>query len=161
MLRFKASFLCWSLMAGLALPVQAADMDNSERIFQASFGVITAFGLKKQIDADPNCQGQSFADFDLNQFLDAIPKDFITKPGQRQGIASQFADYFQKLEQIQLPSGKNIVLTYQDVKKSPAVVEYQQQQSADASAYCKKIYDISGDIFQRQIDSIKQLVVKK
>jgi hypothetical protein len=53
------------------------------------------------------------------------------------------------------------VLTYQDVKKSPAVVEYQQQQSADASAYCKKIYDISGDIFQRQIDSIKQLVVKK
>jgi hypothetical protein len=117
--------------------------------------------LKKQIDADPNCQGKSFADFDLNQFLDAIPKDFLTKPGQRQGIAKQFSDYFEKLEQIQLPSGKNIAMTYQDIKNAPDMLAHQQKESADTSAYCTKIYELSGDMFQKQIDSIKQLVVKK
>lgn len=145
----------------LNMPLKAAELDNGERIFQASFGVITAFGLKKQIDADPGCQGKSFAKLDLNQFLDAIPKDFLTKPNQRQGIEKQFLDYFQKLDDIQLPTGKNIASTYQDLKKSPAVVEYQQKESNDPSAYCKKIDEITGEIFQKQIDSIKQLIVKK
>ena len=157
----KSSFVSLACLMACALPVHAADLDNTERIYQASFGVITAFGLKKQIDADPNCQGKTFADFDLNQFLDAIPKDFLTKPGQRQGITKQFSDYFERLEQIQLPSGKNIVMTYQDVKNAPDVLAHQQKESADTSAYCKKIYEMSGDIFQKQIDSIKQLVVKK
>jgi len=150
-----------SVLLTLASPVQAAELDNSERIFQAAFGVITAFGLKKQIDADPNCKGQSFPDFDLSVFLDAIPKDFLTKPGQREGINKQFVDYFQKLDQIEFPSGKKLDATYQDMKKSPAVVEYQQKQSADASAYCKKIFEMSGDMYQKQIESIKLLVVKK
>lgn len=145
----------------LALPVHAADLDNTERIYQASFGVITAFGLKSQIDADPNCQGKSFPGFDLNQFLDAIPKDFLTKPGQRQGIANQFSDYFEKLEQIQLPSGKKIAQYYQDIKQSADLVKFQENAGGDPSAYCKKIYDMSGDIYQQQIDSIKQLIVKK
>jgi hypothetical protein len=65
------------------------------------------------------------------------------------------------LDEIQLPSGKNIASTYQEMKKSPTVVEYQQKESADTSAYCKKVYELTGDIFQRQIDSIKQLIVKK
>jgi len=157
----KSFTACLAVLLSASFPVQAAELDNGERIFHASFGVITAFGLKKQIDADPNCQGKSFADFDLNQFLDAIPKDFLTKPGQREGIAGQFKDYFQKIDQIELPSGKNIAVTYQDMKKAPAVVEHQQKESADPSAFCKKIYDMSGEIFQKQIDSIKQLIVKK
>ncbi|NBX60885.1 MAG: hypothetical protein EBT67_00320 [Betaproteobacteria bacterium] len=158
---FKSSWVSLTLLCAMGLPVHAAEMDNGERIFQASFGVITAFGLKKQMDADPGCQGKSYANFDLNQFLDAIPKDFLTKPNQRQGIEKQFLDYFQKLDEIQLPSGKNIASTYQEMKKSPTVVEYQQKESADTSAYCKKVYELTGDIFQRQIDSIKQLIVKK
>ena len=151
MSRMNSIFVSLLCVMSSALPVHAADLDNTERIYQASFGVITAFGLKKQIDADPNCQGKSFAGFDLNQFLDAIPKDFLTKPGQRQGIANQF----------QLPSGKKIAQHYQDIKQSPDVVQFQQNAGGDASAYCKKIYDMSGDIFQQQIDSIKQLIVKK
>jgi hypothetical protein len=157
----KKLFIYLSVLLTLAAPVRAAELDNSERIFQATFGVITAFGLKKQIDADPNCKGRAFRDFDLNVFLDAIPKDFLTKPGQREGIINQFAGYFQQLDQIEFPSGKKIDMTYQDMKKSPAVVEFQQKQSADASAYCQKIFEMSGDIYQKQIDSIKQLVVKK
>lgn len=161
MSRMNSTFVSLLCVMSSALPVHAADLDNTERIYQASFGVITAFGLKKQIDADPNCQGKSFAGFDLNQFLDAIPKDFLTKPGQRQGIANQFSDYFEQLDQIQLPSGKKIAQHYQDIKQSPDVVQFQQNAGGDASAYCKKIYDMSGDIFQQQIDSIKQLIVKK
>jgi hypothetical protein len=157
----KKLLISVSVLLTLAAPVQAAELDNSERIFQATFGVITAFGLKKQIDADPNCKGQTFNDFDLNVFLDAIPKDFLTRPGQREGINKQFVDYFQKLDQIEFPSGKKIDATYQDMKKSPAVVEYQQKQGADASAYCKKIFELSGDMYQKQIESIKLLVVKK
>ena len=145
----------------LCAPAKAADMDNTERIFQTSFGVITAFGLKKQLDADPQCKTKSFANFDLNQFLDAIPKDFLTKPNQRQGIAQQFSDYFLQLDQIVFPSGKNLAVTYQDLKQSPAVVEHQQKAGGDASAYCDKIYSHASDVFQKQIDSIKQLVVKK
>ena len=160
-LTMKKILIAASVALTIAVPVQAAETDNSERIFQATFGVITAFGLKKQLDADPNCQGQSFADFDLNTFLDAIPKDFLTRPGQREGISKQFVDYFQKLDQIEFPSGKKIDVTYQDMKKSPAGVEYQQKESADKAAYCKKIFEISGDIYQKQIESIKQLVVKK
>ena len=135
----KSSFMSMVCLIACAMPVHAADLDNTERIYQASFGVITAFGLKKQIDADPNCKGKSFADFDLNQFLDAIPKDFLTKPGQRQGITKQFSDYFEKLEQIQLPSGKNIVMTYQDIKNAPDVLAHQQKESADTSAYQKNL----------------------
>jgi hypothetical protein len=145
----------------LCAPAKAADMDNTERIFQTSFGVITAFGLKKQLDADPQCKTKSFANFDLNQFLDAIPKDFLTKPNQRQGIAQQFSDYFLQLDQIVFPSGKNLAVTYQDLKQSPAVVEHQQKAGGDASAYCDKIYSHASDVFQKQIDSIKQLVVRK
>ena len=145
----------------LCAPAKAADMDNTERIFQTSFGVITAFGLKKQLDADPQCKTKSFANFDLNQFLDAIPKDFLTKPNQRQGIAQQFSDYFLQLDQIVFPSGKNLAVTYQDLKQSPAVVEHQQKAGGDASAYCDKIYSHASDVFQKQIDSIKLLVVKK
>ena len=150
-----------TLVLSFASALRAAEPSNDDRIYQATFGVITAFGLKKQIDADPNCKGQSFPDFDLNVFLDAIPKDFLTKPGQRQGITKQFSDYFERLEQIQLPSGKNIVMTYQDIKNAPDVLAHQQKESADTSAYCKKIYEMSGDIFQKQIDSINQFVVKK
>ncbi len=157
----KSFTACLAVLLSASFPAQAAELDNGERIFHASFGVITAFGLKKQIDADPNCRGKSFADFDLNQFLDAIPKDFLTRPNQRQGIAQQFADYFQKLDQIELPSGKNMALTYQDLKQSPAVVEHQQKAGGDASAYCDKIYSHASDVFQKQIDSIKLLVVKK
>lgn len=142
-------------------PVHAAEMDNGERIFQASFGVITAFGLKKNLDADPDCKAKTFANFDLNQFLDAIPKDFLTKPNQRQGIEQQFLDYFQKIDEIQLPSGRNIAATYQAMKQSPEVVAYQKSQSTDPSAACKKMYELSGEIFQKQIDSIKLLIVKK
>jgi hypothetical protein len=58
----------------------AAEMDNGDRIYQATFGVITAIGFKKQMDADPICKGSVYPDFDLNQFLDAIPKDFLTDP---------------------------------------------------------------------------------
>ena len=145
----------------LCAPAKAADMDNTERIFQTSFGVITAFGLKEQLDADPQCKTKSFANFDLNQFLDAIPKDFLTKPNQRQGIAQQFSDYFLQLDQIVFPSGKNLAVTYQDLKQSPAVVEHQQKAGGDASAYCDKIYSHASDVFQKQIDSIKLLVVKK
>lgn len=157
----KKLFIYLSVFLTLAAPARAAELDNSERIYQATFGVITAFGLKKQIDADPNCKAQAFKDFDLNVFLDAIPKDFLTKPGQREGIIKQFAGYFQQLDQIEFPSGKKIDMTYQDMKKSPAVVEFQQKQSADPSAYCQKIFEMSGDIYQKQIDSIQQLVVKK
>jgi hypothetical protein len=157
----KKLFIYVSVLLTFATPLHAAESDNTDRIFQATFGVITAFGLKKQIDADPNCKGQTFSDFDLNIFLDAIPKDFLTRPGQREGITKQFADYFQKMDQIEFPSGKKIEATYQDMKKSPAVVEFQQKQSADASAYCQKIFEMSGDIYQKQIESIKQLVVKK
>ena len=161
MLILTRFFLLAIALLVLVAPTRAAELDNGERIFQTSFGVITAFGLKKQLDADPQCQSKSFANFDLNQFLDAIPKDFLTRPNQRQGIAQQFADYFQKLDQIELPSGKNLVLTYQDLKQSPAVVEHQQKAGGDASAYCDKIYSHASDVFQKQIDSIKLLVVKK
>ena len=39
--------------------LHAQETDNTERIYQATFGVITAFGFKKQIDADPICRGKA------------------------------------------------------------------------------------------------------
>ncbi len=162
----KTSPLLKNLIAGIAVlllthPVHAAEMDNTDRIYQTTFGVITAIGFKKQIDADPICKGKRYPDFDLNQFLDAIPKDFLTRPGQREGIANQFKGYFQNLDTIQLPNGQTVPLAYQDLKKNTALLLRKETESSDVADLCQKMYGNSEAIFKKQIDSIQLLVVKK
>ena len=149
--------LIWSF--GTAL--QAAELSNDDRIYQATFGVITAFGYKMQIDADPICKGKAYPDFDLNQFLNAIPKDFLTRPGQREGIANQFKGYFQNIDTLKLPSGQTIPVSYQEVKKGAALLLRKETESSDVADLCQKIYDDANKIFKMQIQSIQQLIVKK
>ncbi len=139
----------------------AAEMDNTERIYQATFGVITAFGFKKQIDADPICRGKAYADFDLNQFLDAIPKDLLTRPGQREGIVKQFQGYFENIDSLQLPTGQTIPMAYQELKKGTALLLRKETESSDVADLCQKMYSNSDLIFKTQIESIKALIVKK
>jgi len=139
----------------------AAEMDNGDRIYQATFGVITAIGFKKQMDADPICKGSIYPDFDLNQFLDAIPKDFLTHPGQREGIANQFKGYFQNIDTLQLPNGQTVPVAYQELKKSTALLLRKETESSDMADLCQKIYGNSDKIFKQQIESIKLLIVKK
>ncbi len=148
-------------LCALSTALHAAEMDNGDRIYQATFGVITAVGFKKQIDADPICKGKTYADFDLNQFLDAIPKDFLTHPGQREGIANQFKGYFQNIDTLQLPTGQTIPVAYQELKKSTALLLRKETESSDVNDMCQNMFDNAGRIFQKQVDSIKQLVVKK
>lgn len=150
-----------TVLFSLGSALQAAELSNDDRIYQATFGVITAFGYKKQIDADPICKGKSYPDFDLEQFLNAIPKDFLTRPGQREGIANQFKGYFQNLDTVQLPSGQTIPVAYQELKKSTALLLRKETESSDVSDLCQKIYDDSDKIFKKQIQSIQQLIVKK
>jgi hypothetical protein len=148
-------------MVSFSLAAHAAEMDNGDRIYQATFGVITAFGFKKQMDADPICKGATYPDFDLNQFLDAIPKDFLTHPGQREGIANQFKGYFQNLDTLQLPNGQTVPVAYQELKKSTALLLRKETESSDMADLCQKMYGNSDKIFKQQIESIKLLMVKK
>lgn len=148
-------------MISFSTAVNAADMSNDDRIYQATFGVITAFGYKMQIDADPICKGKAYPDFDLEQFLNAIPKGFITRPGQREGIANQFKGYFQNIDTLQLPSGQTIPVAYQELKKSTALLLRKETESSDVADLCQKLYDDSDQIFKKQVQSIQQLVVKK
>ena len=150
-----------TLVLSFATALQAAELSNDDRIYQATFGVITAFGYKMQIDADPICKGKAYPDFDLNQFLNAIPKDFLTRPGQREGIANQFKGYFQNIDTLQLPSGQTIPVSYQEVKKGTALLLRKQTETSDMSDLCQKLYDDADKIFQTQIQSIQKLIVKK
>jgi len=151
----------WVALSLVGNSLHAADTDNSERIYQATFGVITAFGFKKQIDADPICRGKAYPDFDLNQFLDAIPKDFLTRPGQREGIVKQFQGYFENLDTLQLPTGQTIPVAYQELKKGTALLLRKETESSDVADLCQKMYTNSDLIFKTQIESIKSLAVKK
>ena len=155
----KLTIAALILLFGAAL--QAAELSNDDRIYQATFGVITAFGYKMQIDADPICKGKAYPDFDLNQFLNAIPKDFLTRPGQREGIANQFKGYFQNIDTLKLPSGQTIPVSYQEVKKGAALLLRKETESSDVADLCQKIYDDADKIFKTQIQSIQQLIVKK
>jgi hypothetical protein len=150
-----------TLVLSFATALHAADLSNDDRIYQATFGVITAFGYKKQIDTDPICKGKAYPDFDLEQFLNAIPKDFLTRPGQREGIANQFKGYFQNFDSLQLPSGQTIPVAYQELKKSTALLLRKETESSDVADLCRKIYDDSDKIFKMQVQSIQLLVVKK
>ncbi len=145
----------------LTTSVHAAELSNDDRIFQATFGVITAFGYKMQIDADPICKSKAYPDFDLNQFLNAIPKDFLTHPGQREGIANQFKGYFQNLDTLKLPTGQTIPVAYQELKKSTALLLRKETESSDMSDLCQKIYNESDTLYKKQIESIQRLIVKK
>jgi len=151
----------WVALSLVGNSLHAADTDNSERIYQATFGVITAFGFKKQIDADPICRGKAYPDFDLNQFLDAIPKDFLTRPGQREGIVKQFQGYFENLDTLQLPTGQTIPVAYQELKKGTALLLRKETESSDVADLCQKMYANSELVFKTQIESIKSLAVKK
>ena len=151
----------WIALTLVVHSLHAAETDNTERIYQATFGVITAFGFKKQIDADPICRGKAYPDFDLNQFLDAIPKDFLTRPGQREGIVKQFQGYFENLDTLQLPTGQTIPVAYQELKKGTALLLRKETESSDFADLCQKMYGNSDLIFKTQIESIKSLVVKK
>jgi len=151
----------WIALSLVGTALYAAETDNSERIYQATFGVITAFGFKKQIDADPICRGKAYPDFDLNQFLDAIPKDFLTRPGQREGIVKQFQGYFENLDTLQLPTGQTIPVAYQELKKGTALLLRKETESSDFADLCQKMYTNSDLIFKTQIESIKSLAVKK
>ena len=150
-----------TILFSLGSSLCAAELSNDDRIYQTTFGVITAFGYKKQIDADPICKGKAYPDFDLNQFLNAIPKDFLTRPGQREGIANQFKGYFENIDTLQLPSGQTIPMSYQDLKKGTALLLRKETESSDVSDLCQKIYDDADKIFKKQIQSIQQLIVKK
>jgi len=152
-------FLITLLSVGNAL--HANETDNSERIYQATFGVVAAFGFKKQIDADPICKGKAYPDFDLNQFLDALPKDFISRPGQREGIVKLIQDYFENLDTLQLPTGQTIPVAYQELKKGTALLLRKETESSDFADLCQKMYSNSDSIFKTQINSIKTLAVKK
>jgi len=151
----------WIALSSVVHSLHAAETDNTERIYQATFGVITAFGFKKQIDADPICRGKAYPDFDLNQFLDAIPKDFLTRPGQREGIVKQFQGYFENLDTLQLPTGQTIPVAYQELKKGTALLLRKETESSDFADLCQKMYGNSDLIFKTQIESIKSLVVRK
>jgi hypothetical protein len=151
----------WIALTSVVHSLHAAETDNTERIYQATFGVITAFGFKKQIDADPICRGKAYPDFDLNQFLDAIPKDFLTRPGQREGIVKQFQGYFENLDTLQLPTGQTIPVAYQELKKGTALLLRKETESSDFADLCQKMYGNSDLIFKTQIESIKSLVVRK
>jgi len=151
----------WVALSSVGTALHAAETDNSERIYQATFGVITAFGFKKQIDADPICRGKAYPDFDLNQFLDAIPKDFLTRPGQREGIVKQFQGYFENLDTLQLPTGQTIPVAYQELKKGTALLLRKETESSDVADLCQKMYANSELVFKTQIESIKSLAVKK
>ena len=151
----------WIALSLVGTALHAAETDNSERIYQATFGVITAFGFKKQIDADPICRGKAYPDFDLNQFLDAIPKDFLTRPGQREGIVKQFQGYFENLDTLQLPTGQTIPVAYQELKKGTALLLRKETESSDVADLCQKMYANSELVFKTQIESIKSLAVKK
>ena len=150
-----------TLVLWFGTALHAAEPSNDDRIYHATFGVITAFGYKKQIDADPICKGKAYPDFDLNQFLNAIPKDFLKRPDQLEGIANQFKGYFQNLDTVQLPSGQTIPVAYQELKKSTALLLRKETESSDVADLCQKIYDDSDKIFKKQIQSIQLLVVKK
>ena len=150
-----------TLVLSFGTALHAAEPSNDDRIYHATFGVITAFGYKKQIDADPICKGKAYPDFDLNQFLNAIPKDFLKRPDQLEGIANQFKGYFQNLDTVQLPSGQTIPVAYQELKKSTALLLRKETESSDVADLCQKIYDDSDKIFKKQIQSIQLLVVKK
>ena len=147
------------LSVGNAL--HAGETDNTERVSQATWGVIAAFGFKKQIDADPICKGKAYPDFDLNQFLDAIPKDVISHPGQREGIVKQFQSYFENIDTLQLPTGKTIAVAYQEMKKGTALLLRKETESSDVADLCQKMYSNSDSIFKTQIDSVISLTVKK
>lgn len=152
-------FLITLLSVGNAL--HAGDTDNTERMNQATLGVIAAFGFKKQIDADPICKGKAYPDFDLNQFWDAIPKDFISHPGQRERIVKQFQGYLENLDALQLPTGQTIPVAYQELKKGTALLLRKETESSDVADLCQKMYSNSDSIFKTQIDSITSLSVKK
>lgn len=141
--------------------LHAGETDNDERIYQTTLGVVAAFGFKKQIDADPICRGKAYPDFDLNQFLDAIPKDFISRLGQREDIVKQFQGYFENLDTLQLPSGQTIAVAYQELKKGTALLLRKETESSDVADLCQKMYSNSDSVFKTQIDSVKSLAVKK
>ena len=150
-----------TLVLSFGTALHAAEPSNDDRIYHATFGVITAFGYKKQIDADPICKGKAYPDFDLNQFLNAIPKDFLKRPDQLEGIANQFKGYFQNIDTLQLPSGQTIPVSYQELKKGTALLLRKETESSDMSDLCQKIYDDADKIFKTQIQSIQKLIVKK
>jgi len=150
-----------SLLLSFGTALQAAEPSNDDRFDQATFGVVTAFGYKMQIDADPICKGKAYPDFDLNQFLNAIPKAYLTRSGQREDIANQFKGYFQSIDTVQLPSGQTIPMAYQDLKKGTALLLRKETESSDVSDLCQKIYDDANKIFKMQIQNIQQLIVKK
>jgi hypothetical protein len=62
---------------------------------------------------------------------------------------------------VQLPSGKTIPVSYQDLKKSTALLLRKETESSDVADLCQKIYDDADKIFKKQIQSIQLLVVKK
>jgi hypothetical protein len=157
---FKRLVLLITLLSvGNAL--HAGETDNTERINQATLGVSAAFGFKKQIDADPICKGKAYPDFDLNQFWDAIPKDIISSPGQRERIVKQLQGYLENLDTLRLPTGQTIPVAYQELKKGTALLLRKETESSDVADLCQKLYAISDSIFKTQIDSIKSLSVKK
>jgi hypothetical protein len=157
---FKRWVLSITLLS-MGTALHAGETDNAERIYQATFGVVAAFGFKKQIDADPICRGKAYPDFDLNQFLDAIPKDFISRPGQREGIVKQFQGHLENVDTLQLPTGKTIPVAYQELKKGTALLLRKETESSDVADLCQKMYSNSDNIFKTQIDSIKSLAVNK
>jgi hypothetical protein len=157
---FKRLVLLITLLS-MGNALYASETNNTERIDQATFGVAAAFGFKKQMDADPICKGKAYPDFDLNQFLDAIPKDFISRPGQRESIVKQFQGHLENLDTLQLPTGQTIPVAYQQLKKGTALLLRKETESSDVADLCQKMYSNSDSIFKTQIDSIKSLAVKK
>jgi hypothetical protein len=93
--------------------------------------------------------------------LDAIPKDFLTRPGQREGIVKQFQGYFENLDTLQLPTGQTIPVAYQELKKGTALLLRKETESSDVADLCQKMYANSELVFKTQIESIKSLAVKK
>jgi hypothetical protein len=150
-----------TLLLFVVKALHAAEISNDHPIYQATFGVMTAFGYKMQIDADPICKGKAYPDFDLNQFLNAIPTASLTHSGQRDDIANQFKGYLQNINTMQLPSGQTIPMSYQDLKKGTALLLRKETESSDVADLCQKIYDDADKIFKRQIQNVQQLNVKK
>jgi hypothetical protein len=93
--------------------------------------------------------------------LDALPKDFISRPGQREGIVKRIQDYFENLDTLQLPTGQTIPVAYQELKKGTALLLRKETESSDFADLCQKMYSNSDSIFKTQINSIKTLTVKK
>lgn len=157
----KKPLRCTALLVAAAIPPIAAAQptpplspQTREQVTRLTQHLMSAFMMRNELRLDPKCSGRTYPELDLNQFVEAVPRQMLSA-SEAQQMRTEFPKMLAQLYTQTLPSGARTgQIGYQNL--------VQQANTAELPAtvpreHCDRMFHVIRSGYDRILSDVRQL----